>query len=69
MPDCDSLPGAVDVNRAADLYTQGWTLHQIGVELGDPWAAVSHQLRRAGGERPPVVFGATPGGSRGQSIG
>ena len=26
--------GAVDVERAADLYAQGWTLGQIGAELG-----------------------------------
>ena len=24
----------VDVERAADLYAQGWTLRQIGTELG-----------------------------------
>jgi hypothetical protein len=40
--------GAVDVERAADLYTQGWTLRQIGAELGVAAATVSHQLRRAG---------------------
>jgi hypothetical protein len=40
--------GAVDVKRAADMYTQGWTVRQIGAELGVPWTAVSHQLRRAG---------------------
>ena len=28
--------GAVDVKRAADLYTQGRTLRQIGAELGVP---------------------------------
>jgi hypothetical protein len=38
----------VDVQRAADLYAQGWTLRQIGAELGVPWTAVSHQLRRSG---------------------
>jgi DNA-directed RNA polymerase specialized sigma24 family protein len=38
----------VDVERAADLYTQGWTLRQIGAELGVAAATVSHQLRRAG---------------------
>jgi hypothetical protein len=38
----------VDVNRAADLYAQGWTLRQIGAELGIPWTAVGHQLRQAG---------------------
>ena len=40
--------GAVDVKRAAELYGQGWTLRQIGAELGLPWTAVGHQLRRAG---------------------
>jgi hypothetical protein len=39
---------AVDVKRAAELYVQGRTLRQIGAELGVPWTAVSHQLRRAG---------------------
>ena len=24
----------MDVKRAADLYAQGWTLRQIGAELG-----------------------------------
>jgi hypothetical protein len=38
----------VDVKRAADLYTQGWTLRRIGAELGIHWASVSQQLRRAG---------------------
>jgi hypothetical protein len=38
----------VDVERAADLYAQGWTLRQIGAELGVTAATVSHQLRRAG---------------------
>ena len=40
--------GAVDVKRAADLYAQGWTLRQIGAELGVTATTVSHQLRRAG---------------------
>jgi predicted transcriptional regulator len=39
---------AVDVKRAADLYTQGWTLRQIGAELGVHWSAVSQQLQSAG---------------------
>ena len=39
---------AVDVRRAASLYAQGRTLRQIGAELGVPWTAVSHQLRRSG---------------------
>ena len=38
----------VDVKRAADLYTQGWTLRQIGAELGVHWSTVSEQLQRAG---------------------
>jgi hypothetical protein len=38
----------MEVERAADLYAQGWTLRQIGAELGVPWTAVGHQLRRAG---------------------
>ena len=37
----------VEVKRAADLYAQGRTLRQIGAELGVPWTAVGHQLRRA----------------------
>ena len=39
---------AVDVKRAADLYAQGWTLRQIGAELGVTATTVSEQLRRAG---------------------
>jgi Homeodomain-like domain len=38
----------VDVDRAADLYAQGWTLRQIGAELGVSSTTVSEQLRRAG---------------------
>jgi hypothetical protein len=38
----------VDVKRAADLYSQGWTQRQIGAELGVPWTTVSEHLRRAG---------------------
>jgi hypothetical protein len=38
----------VDVERAADLYAQGWTLRQIGAELGLTGTTVSNQLRRAG---------------------
>ncbi len=37
----------MDVKRAADLYAQGWTLRQIGAELGAHWAAVGDQLHRA----------------------
>ena len=40
--------GEVDVERAADLYTQGWSLRQIGAELGVSQATVGHQLRQAG---------------------
>jgi hypothetical protein len=39
---------AVDVKRAARLYDQGWTLRQIGAELGVSRTTVGHQLRRAG---------------------
>jgi hypothetical protein len=39
---------AVDVQRPADLYAQGWTLRQIGAELGVHWSTVSQQLQRAG---------------------
>ena len=46
---CASRYGvAVDVKRAADLYTQGRTLRQIGAELGVTATTVSQQLRRAG---------------------
>jgi DNA-directed RNA polymerase specialized sigma24 family protein len=38
----------VDVKRAADLYAQGWTLRQIGAELGVHWSTVGQQLQRAG---------------------
>jgi hypothetical protein len=40
--------GPVDVKRAADLYARGWTLRQIGAELGVHWSTVSQQLQRAG---------------------
>jgi len=39
---------AVDVERAADLYAQGWTLRQIGAELGVHWSTVSEQLQSTG---------------------
>jgi hypothetical protein len=42
------LRGAMDVERAADLHAQGWTLRQIGAELGLTASTVSDQLRRAG---------------------
>ena len=40
---CRRYGGAVDVERAADLYAQGWTLRQIGAELGvtGPRSAIS----------------------------
>jgi hypothetical protein len=38
----------VDVQRAADLYSRGWTLRQIGAELGIHSSTVSQQLRSAG---------------------
>jgi hypothetical protein len=38
----------VDVQRAADLYAQGWTLRQISAELDLSATTVSQQLRRAG---------------------
>jgi hypothetical protein len=30
------------------LYAQGWTLRQIGAELGVHWSTVGQQLARAG---------------------
>ena len=44
----DRYGGAVDLERAADLYAQGWTLRQIGAEMGVTATTVSHQLRKAG---------------------
>ena len=38
----------MDAKRAADLYAQGWTLRQIGAELGVTATTVNYQLRRAG---------------------
>jgi hypothetical protein len=38
----------VDLERAANLYAQGWTLRQIGAELSLTETTVSDQLRRAG---------------------
>jgi hypothetical protein len=40
--------GAVDVERAAEFYAQGWSLRQIGAELGVHWSRVRHQLQSAG---------------------
>jgi len=36
----------VDVERASDLYAEGWTLRQIGAELGVPWTARSRPIPR-----------------------
>jgi predicted DNA-binding transcriptional regulator AlpA len=38
----------VDVERAADLYAEGWTVRQIAAELNLSRTTVSEQLRRAG---------------------
>ena len=38
----------MDIKRAADLYSQGQSLRQIGAELGVHWSTVSQQLQRAG---------------------
>jgi AraC-like DNA-binding protein len=48
VPAVTRYGGAVNVKRAADLYAQGWTLHQIAAELGLTETTVSDQLRRAG---------------------
>ena len=37
----------MEVKRAADLYSQGWTLRQIGAELGVAATTVDYQLRSA----------------------
>jgi hypothetical protein len=44
----------VDVERAAELYTQGWTLSQIGAELGVRSNVVHDHLRRAGVTMRPI---------------
>jgi hypothetical protein len=44
----------VDVERAAELYAQGWTLSQIGAELGVRSNVVHDHLRRAGVTMRPV---------------
>jgi predicted DNA-binding transcriptional regulator AlpA len=44
----------VDVERAAELYAKGWSLSQIGAELGVRWNVVHDHLRRAGGTMRPV---------------
>jgi hypothetical protein len=40
--------GAMDVERAADLYAKGWALRQIGAELGVHWSTVGQQLQNVG---------------------
>ena len=40
--------GEEDVQHAADLHAEGWSLRQIGAELGVHWSTVSEQLQRAG---------------------
>jgi hypothetical protein len=47
------MVGGVDVRRASELYNQGWTLHQIGVELGVKWTSERQQLRVAPASGPP----------------
>jgi hypothetical protein len=44
----------VDVERAAELYAQGWTLSQIGAEMGVRSNVVHDHLRRAGVTMRPV---------------
>jgi hypothetical protein len=44
----------VDVKRAAELYAQGWTLSQIGAELGVQPNIIHDHLRRAGVTMRPV---------------
>ena len=34
----------MDIQRAAELYVKGWTLRQIGTELGVHWTTVSQHL-------------------------
>ena len=38
----------MDLERAADLYAEGWDLRQIGTELGVHWSTVGEQLQSAG---------------------
>ena len=44
----------MDVERAAELYAQGWTLSQIGAEMGVRGNVVHDHLRRAGVTMRPV---------------
>ena len=50
----------MDVERATELYAQGWTLSQIGAELGVRWNVVHDHLRRAGVTMRPVGAPAHP---------
>jgi hypothetical protein len=38
----------MDVKCAADLYAQGWSLRQIGAELGVHWNTARERLQGAG---------------------
>src|SRR3954471_19635333 len=38
----------MNVERAGDLYTQGWTLRQIAAVSGAHWSTVSQQIKSAG---------------------
>jgi hypothetical protein len=52
--------GAVDVERATDLYAQGQTLRQIGAELGIHWSTVSQQLQGPASPCVAAVLTLTP---------
>ena len=54
----------VDVERAADLYAQGWTLRQIGAELGVHWSTVGQQVQSAGITMRRVAPSAHPASTR-----
>jgi hypothetical protein len=62
VPALNRYGGAVDVQRAADFYARGWTLSQIGDELGIHWSTVSQQLQQVG------VTMRTGGASRSSSL-
>ena len=47
----------MDVKRAADLYTQGRTLRQIGAELGVHWSTVSQKLQELSSQAGPAGNG------------
>ena len=47
--------GSVNLERAIELYAQGWTTRQIGAELGRDHSRIARWLRRAGVQmRPPA---------------